>query len=248
MTRLGVVVDADVLAASMTRELLITGARLGHTFTPMWSERILAEFERAISRRAARQDRTAPPASEYLREAWPDSLIDLPGPSAEPAVPAEPAEPDTHPKDRHVVHAAITAGARVIVTRNLLDYGDADLRALSLVAVDGDRFLAAHLDDGTHLDVLADMSRRRSRPPKSVRQLHMDLQIEHPELHRHHSHLFQSAATQAFAVAPSILDADPVSPPKPIRGANVCIRCGRRLRARASVASRLGPECRRLTC
>lgn len=75
-----------------------------------------------------------------------------------------------HPKDRHVLAAAITAGAAVIVTFNLRDFPRTALAPYGITAEHPDTFLAHVFDD--QADVFGTLVRAQSAalrsPPVSV--------------------------------------------------------------------------------
>lgn len=79
---------------------------------------------------------------------------------------------DTDPKDQPHVAAAHSAGARVIVTENIKDFGLADLRALSMSAVTPDLFLSTRLDENSYVSVLEALARGRTRDPRTPEGIH----------------------------------------------------------------------------
>jgi predicted nucleic acid-binding protein len=128
--------DANVLYLSTLRDVLIRVGR-AHLVRRKWSELILDETfrnlqanrpdlgedrlrrTRALMNRALRDVLVT--GHEHLIEA-----LDLPDPD-----------------DRHVLAAAITAEAKVIVTKNLRDFPASTLAAHGLVADHPDNFLAS---------------------------------------------------------------------------------------------------------
>lgn len=108
------VLDACVLYPTVLRELLIGVAEQGG-FTPLWSARILGEWQHAAARLGPEGAAIAAGEITLLRAAWPDAEI-----SADPALEARLSLPD--PADCHVLAAAITGGAEAIVTLNLRDF------------------------------------------------------------------------------------------------------------------------------
>lgn len=108
------VLDACVLFPSVLRELLLDLAQEG-AFTPLWSERILAEWQVAANRRGPEAAACAQAAITALRIQWPDAEI-----PAAPSIETRLNLPD--PADHHVLATAIAARAQLIVTRNLRDF------------------------------------------------------------------------------------------------------------------------------
>ncbi len=71
------------------------------------------------------------------------------------------------PKDRHVVAAAVRAGAKVIVTANLRDFPEDALEPLGLTAKSPDTFLMDLLgfDERDMLDAVMHIAAQKTRPP-----------------------------------------------------------------------------------
>jgi predicted nucleic acid-binding protein len=122
------VLDACVLFPTVLREILIEAAAEG-LYAPFWSRRILDEWRHA----ADRQGLVAGVEIALLELRIPAAMV----------VPSGGAEgldlPD--PADRHVIEAALAAGADSIVTANLRDFPQRALAAAGLVAVHPDQFL-----------------------------------------------------------------------------------------------------------
>ena len=131
--------DACVLHPAVLRDLLVRLASTG-LFRATWSDDILEEMVASVLRRrphltAARLERTR----KLMCEAVPGSLVegyrDL----------IEGLElPD--PDDRHVLAAAIRAGAQVIVTENIVDFPDAALSPYDIEAQTPDVFVLHVID------------------------------------------------------------------------------------------------------
>jgi predicted nucleic acid-binding protein len=154
-----VVLDANVLHALPLRDTLLTLAFPPHDlFEPCWSEEILAEVERSLSRRIG----AAPAcrAARAMRTAFPYATADVP--------PALSARMPNHTKDRHVLATAVATGARLLVTSNLRDFaGAADL---GVAVQHPDAFLCSLLDLDAN-EVRAGLDRQASllRRPASTR-------------------------------------------------------------------------------
>lgn len=122
------VLDACVLYPTVLREILTDAAAAG-LFQPVWSRRILDEWRHA----AARQNLDAGVEIALTEARFPQAMtaadadargLDLPDPA-----------------DRHVVEAALAAGARRIVTANLRDFPRGAMAAAGLCAIHPDEFL-----------------------------------------------------------------------------------------------------------
>lgn len=125
--------DACVLYPTVLREILISTADAG-LYSPVWSPRILAEWQNAANRLGADQASVAGAEIALLRSARPDAEAPDDGTRA-----AGLDWPD--PADRHVVEAALASGAPQIVTANLRDFPRRNLAAFGLAAIHPDEFL-----------------------------------------------------------------------------------------------------------
>lgn len=125
--------DANVLFPTILREVLADLAAAG-LFTPLWSDRILAEWRHAAARLGPEQDSVAGAEIALLRLRFPGALVADDGTRA-----IDEDFPD--PDDRHVVEAALAGGAQVIVTANLRDFPPRLLAGLGLSAAHPDAFL-----------------------------------------------------------------------------------------------------------
>jgi hypothetical protein len=78
-----------------------------------------------------------------------------------------------YPDDRHVLAAAITAGAAVIVTANLGDFPAETLEPLGIEAKTPDDFVLDQigLDEGKIRDCVHQIGRSRTRPPKTYEEI-----------------------------------------------------------------------------
>lgn len=129
-----VLYDANVLYPSTLRDVLIR-VGLERVYAPRWTEQILDELFRNLRRNRpdldpARLDRTR----ALMNTAIPEVLVTGYEHRIDDLV-----LPD--PDDRHVLAAAIHAGAQVIVTKNLKDFPPEVLVAHDVVAQDPDDFL-----------------------------------------------------------------------------------------------------------
>ncbi len=158
------VIDADTLYRRHPRNVLVWHALAGF-FELHWSARIVAETRRNLVERnraafgeprAAAVDRTLRRVTDALRLGRAGSLV----PDEEIAV-REP-EMTNDPKDRHVLAAALAAGATAIVTTNLRDFPVRATRPLGVVALTPDDFLTSLLDRGT-VEAAAHALRRHAR-------------------------------------------------------------------------------------
>ena len=147
-----VLLDACVLFPSVLREMLLGAARTG-AFLPLWSERILEEWARATRRLPAGAEAVARAEIAAMRAAWPESEV-----AVDDDLLRTLSLPD--PDDRHVLAAAIAAGAEVLMTLNRRDFPPRTLARHGLLLREPDGFLTELHHEGFDLagaasDVLA---------------------------------------------------------------------------------------------
>lgn len=157
--------DANVLYPGSLRDLVV---RLGQTglFRARWTDQILDEAFGAIVRTqpelAGRLDRTR----ALMNEAIDDVVV-----RGYESLIAGLVLPD--PDDRHVLAAAICAGAQVIVTNNVKDFPSDLLAAFGIEAQTPDEFVL-HLIDlapGRVITVIDHQAAALKNPPMSVEDL-----------------------------------------------------------------------------
>lgn len=128
-----IMLDACVLYPTVLRELLLGVAASGG-FVPLWSPRILAEWQHAAGRLGPGGAAVASGEIALMRARWPGAEV-TPSPGLEDRLDL----PDA--ADKHVLAAAITAQAAAIVTLNLRDFPARALTADGLRAIGPDDFL-----------------------------------------------------------------------------------------------------------
>lgn len=157
-----VIYDACVLYPAPLRDLLLRLARTG-LFAARWTNEIQNEWSRNLLRTRPELADKLPRTIELMNAAVPDVLV-----TGYEALVDGLQLPD--PDDRHVLAAAIRAGAQLIVTFNLKDLPDSALSSFGIEAVHPDDFLAQQFD--LHEPkVLATVRRHRSslrNPSKDV--------------------------------------------------------------------------------
>ncbi len=145
--------DTNVLHPQYLCDTLLTQAIAG-TFRPLWSPGVLAELGRSLAEHARLTDRQILYRLDRMRRAFPDaevtgyeSLID---------------GMTNHPKDRHVLAAAVRANVEVLVTFNLPDFPESALKPFDIAAVHPDAFLLdqLYLYPGVVLGCLEDQVNR----------------------------------------------------------------------------------------
>ena len=160
--RFTALVDANVLAGALTRNMILSLAEDGF-FRARWSAEILDETERAIAKMVmGRVPDAVAHASEQRRRierAFPDAEVE----GYEPLV-AGLTLPDEN--DRHVLAAAIRTAAAIIVTDNAKDFPDRVLASFDIQRIGTDDFIAdvIDLDPVGSVAALRRMRQRFQRP------------------------------------------------------------------------------------
>jgi PIN domain len=167
------VIDADVLYRRHPRNLLVWHALSG-LFRLHWSARILDEtrrglIERNVSRhgepRPEDVDRTLTRFTGAIERTRTGSLV----PDAEIAA-YEPHMPN-HPKDRHVLAAAVATGATVVVTTNIRDFVVYDAGEFRVEPQTPDDFLTSLLNEATRDSAMGALERHAAFHGWTVPQL-----------------------------------------------------------------------------
>jgi predicted nucleic acid-binding protein len=161
-----VVYDACVLYPAPLRDFLIRLARTG-LVQAKWSDEILDECFRAIGRERPELSAEALARTRRLMtEAIPDCMV-----SGHASLVDGLTLPD--PDDRHVLAAAVRAGARAIVTFNLRDFPSTLLDAFGIEARHPDEFVVDQIDfaPGAVVGALLEQVRALKNPPMTREQV-----------------------------------------------------------------------------
>jgi predicted nucleic acid-binding protein len=158
-----VVYDANVLYPNTLRDLLIRISQAG-LVQAKWTNEILDEMLRALARN--RPD-IPPDKLDRLRQLMNGAVRDCVISGYEPLVEGLKL-PD--PADRHVLAAAIKAGAQVIVTANLKHFPAAILRQWEVEAKSPDDFVLDQvgIDARTVAACIQQIADSRTRPPQGT--------------------------------------------------------------------------------
>lgn len=128
-------------------------------FELRWSRRILDELERNLAERVG--DEGAARRRQAMTDAFDGAEVD---PDA-----IDRLEPkmDNDPKDRHVLAAAVAAGAQAVVTANVKDFPDASADRYGIEIVHPDEFLLIliALNPGLAADIICAQAGALKRPP-----------------------------------------------------------------------------------
>ena len=157
-----VVLDTCALFPNYLRDTLLRLAVAG-SYRPLWSHDILIELERNLA--AFTSPEQAERVVAKMREHFEDAEVA----GYEPLVDAMP----NHPKDRHVLAAAVRANAAAIVTFNLSDFPTEQLQPFAVMAIQPDEFLLNQLGmaPGMVVTTLSRQVERYRRPPRDVKSL-----------------------------------------------------------------------------
>jgi len=136
--RFTVILDANVLYPFRVRDVLLQFYRQG-LYRARWTDQIIDEWTRSVLDRKPHITDSIASQVATMRATFPESWVT----GHEPLIPSL-VLPD--PDDRHVLAAAIKAGAHHIVTENLKDFPAAILDDFDLEAVTADQFLMQTFD------------------------------------------------------------------------------------------------------
>ena len=114
---------------------LAAGPRL---YLPKWSDQIMAEVTRTLQENFGLSPQKAMYRESEIRRHFPEAWIE----GYENLIPAM----TNHPKDRHVLAAAVRARVKVIVTYNIKDFPRSSLAPYSITAQGPSEFLKSVYD------------------------------------------------------------------------------------------------------
>lgn len=149
-----VLLDACVLFPTVLRELLLGVAAVGG-FQPLWSPRILEEWARATRRLPEGAEAVARREIAGMRARWPEAEV-----PPDEALAETLSLPD--PNDRHVLAAAITGRAAVLMTLNRNDFPTRTLGRYGVLLRDPDGFLCDLETEGVPILDVATTVRARA--------------------------------------------------------------------------------------
>lgn len=161
-----VLYDACVLYPAPLRDLLVRLANTG-IVRARWSEAILDEcFRSILENRPDLKPEALARTRELMKKAVPNCIVTGFDGLVEGLV-----LPD--PDDRHVLAAAICAGAQAIVTFNLDDFPDEKLAPFNIEAKHPDEFVLNAIDiaPGIVTKVVGEQASALKNPPRSIAEL-----------------------------------------------------------------------------
>jgi predicted nucleic acid-binding protein len=168
---LGVVLDANVLYPQWLRDVMLTLAAMGY-YDPIWSVEIIDEMRRNVLRDHPEIDpqHFDDTTIAALRRAFPAAWVEMPDELV--------AEMNNTPEDRHVLAAAVAAGAHMVVTANAAHFRSARfVDSGHITVLDPAAFLVVVLEEHQELmaavlEHLASNRRRVSTVADVLDELH----------------------------------------------------------------------------
>jgi predicted nucleic acid-binding protein len=167
--------DANVLYPVELCDALLRVAET-EVFQVRWSEEILQEALRNIKQNnPGTSPATVDRRFQYMRESFEDAMVT----GYEPLV----SVMTNHPKDRHVLAAAIVGRANVIVTSNLSDFPTEALDPYDVDVQHPDAFLCNQweLNEEGMVSVIENWMEDLSNPPQTLEQLLQRLEQHTPQ-------------------------------------------------------------------
>lgn len=177
MAGLRSVLDANILIPAAPRDTLLRAAE-EFLYLPVWSAIILDEVERNLVELGMSDARGAAHLIQTMREVFPDALVS----GFEHLIPAL----TNHPGDRHVLAAAMHAGADVIVTQNRRHFARDAVRPSRIEVTSLDEFLVElYLDDADKLQrIVRQQAADLANPPCTFDEVVDTLAVHTPEFSR----------------------------------------------------------------
>jgi predicted nucleic acid-binding protein len=156
--------DANVLWSATLRDTLLRAAEY-QLYQPAWTHRILQEMASSLK---AKRPHLIPTRIDGLVAQivgyFPDALVE----GYEPLIP----QMSNHPGDRHVLAAAVRAGANVIVTSNRRHFLPTARDVHAIAVQSPDQFLCQLWRlDATIMIAILDQQGRDLRPPRTARDV-----------------------------------------------------------------------------
>ena len=161
------VLDACVLFPFSLRDTLLRLAEV-ELYDPLWSDRILEEMKRnVLAERAEVTEAQMERMVGLMNGAFEDALVEA------DAIATLVDSMTNDPKDRHVLAAALAAGADGIVTDNLADFPPAACEPFGITVASADEFLCvlADMDEGAVKESLVRQADALKNPPQSPSEL-----------------------------------------------------------------------------
>ncbi|MFJ7272582.1 PIN domain-containing protein [Streptomyces sp. NPDC099050] len=156
-----VFVDTNVLFPFSVMDLMLALTE-DSVHEVVWSERLLAEWERVIVREERRSAESAAGITRAIRDYFGDCEV-----AESDYAPLVDRMPGGDPDDRHHAAAACAAGAAALITWNLADFPAVDMARLGVRVLDPDTYLSELHEQWPHevADTLTRLAAAKRRPP-----------------------------------------------------------------------------------
>lgn len=167
------VLDACVLYPAALRDTLLRTVEAG-LYQLRWSEEILAEVRRNLVATGRQTESQAEALVTEMRRAFPAAFVE----GYQGLIDSM----HNHPKDRHVLAAAVAGRAGLIVTSNLRHFPDEAVDPYSIRVQSPDAFLSDLFQEEPDviMDVLRDQAADLRDPPMSIADVITELQRDAP--------------------------------------------------------------------
>lgn len=164
MKKLSVLLDSCVLFPMYLRDTLLCVAEAGLYF-PYWSQEVIDGAIRNLINTGRITREKATKLEVMIKKAFPWALVEVSSELIE--------EMTNHPGDRHVLAAAVTANANIIVTSNLKHFKQKDLAPWNIEARSPDQFLCDLYKSYPEeiIQIIQRQSQILNRPPMTVVEL-----------------------------------------------------------------------------
>ncbi len=160
-----VVLDACVIIPMPLCDTLLRAAE-AELYRPQFSQEILDEATRNLVKMEKMTEAKTARYQGYIKAAFPETMVEVPQQLIEIMT--------NHPKDRHVLAAAVNAKAEVIVTSNLKDFPRESLEPFGIEAKHPDNFLLDLCKNhtvGVLALVIKEQAEALKKPPTTVKEL-----------------------------------------------------------------------------
>jgi predicted nucleic acid-binding protein len=179
MSPLVVVLDACVLYPAALRDTLLTAAET-ELYEPQWSDMLLEELSRNLILNAASTVHQVQHLLTVMQETFPEAMVIEDYRSLIDSM-------TNHPKDRHVLAAAVASHATSIVTFNRKDFPASSLEPWGITLQTPDEFLLMLLHrnvEGIQVS-LAAQANALHNPPKTMDEVLTTLSLHAPNFVSH---------------------------------------------------------------
>ena len=169
-----VVLDACVIIPMPLCDTLLRAAE-AELYCPQFSQEILDEATRNLVKMGKMTEAKATRYQGYIKAAFPEAIVEVPEQLIEIMT--------NHPKDRHILAAAVKAKAGIIVTSNLKDFPREALELFGIEAKHPDDFLLDLCNKhtvGVLAQVIKEQAEALKKPQTNVKEVLARLSCQVP--------------------------------------------------------------------